>query len=159
VAELVEQREYAKQRMLEALAGESHFAPYELIFRHGFWFEPRIRPAEVPPGEKRFCFRNAFRLAATRPDLHYVEGYGVSTGGEGMPSRHAWCIDRVGRVFDPTWGDPERPLTVLALRGIVLPLDFVQPYVDHDYLHCGTLERLADNIDSVTDALGLPPIQ
>jgi hypothetical protein len=154
----VSQDETAKKRMLEAMAADEEFAPYRLLLLHGEWFEPRVRPSEIPAGEKHFCFRNAFRLASERPGLRYIEGFGVSVGFEGMPERHAWCADSQGRVFDPTptWADPHRPLTVLALRGISLPLDFVRPYVDHDHLHRGTLHHLTNEIKVVTDQLGLP---
>lgn len=131
--------------------------PYELILRHGEWFEPRARPDDVPVGERKYCFRNAFRLAVERPGLRYIEGFGVSPGWEGWPERHAWCADSEGRVFDPTptWADPGRPLPILVLRGIALPLEFVRPYVDRDEPHRGALNQLQSEFHLVTDALGL----
>jgi hypothetical protein len=147
--------------MLEAMAADPHSPSYALMIRHGEWFEPRVRPDGTPVGEKKSCFRNAFRLASERPDLRYVEGYGVSIDFEGMPERHAWCAGSDGRVIDPTptWADPDRPLQVVALRGIALPLDFVRPYVDHEHLHRGTLNQLRHDVDKITDALGLPSLR
>jgi hypothetical protein len=157
----VSRNDAAERRMRAAFEADSaHFAPYALLLRHGEFHEPRHRPADVAPGEKKYCYRNAFRLASERPELRYIEGYGVSAGFEGMPERHAWCVDRAGLVFDPTptWADPDLPLP-LALCGIALPLDFVEPYVDRAELHRGTLAALRDRIFLVTDALGVEPLR
>ena len=151
----------AQASLREALEDEADkCASYALLLRDGSFFEPRHRPDDVPAGQKRYCFRNAFRLASERPDLAYVEGYGVSSGFLSMPSRHAWCIDATGQVFDPTptWADPDRPLTVAALCGIAMPLDFVEPYVDREELHRGTFDQLGDDLRALTDVLGLGPI-
>jgi hypothetical protein len=150
----------AERRMRAAFeAAAAEFAPYELLLRHGSYYEPRRRPADVIPGERKYCYRNAFRLASECPELRYVEGYGVGAEFEGMPERHAWCVDRSGLVFDPTptWADAHLPLPV-ALCGIVLPLLFVEPYVDRAELHCGALEGLRDTPALITDALGVEPL-
>jgi hypothetical protein len=34
-----------------------------------------------------------------RPDLTYCEGIGSNF----IQTMHAWCVDRDGRVIDPTW--------------------------------------------------------
>jgi hypothetical protein len=151
----------AEAALKAALEAEAHkCASYALLLREGTFFEPRHRPASVPVGEKRYCFRNAYRLASERPDLAYVEGYGVSDGFESMPTRHAWCTDAACRVFDPTptWADPERPLMVSALCGIAMPLAFVGPYVDREELHCGTFDQIGDDLHLLTEALGLDPL-
>jgi hypothetical protein len=154
----MDQIEIAKRKMRETFEDDAEaFPPYKLLLAYGEDFEPRLRPDDIPVGEKKYCYRNAYRLACERPNLRYIEGFGVSRDFEGMPNRHAWCADSEGRVFDPTptWADPDRPLTVLALCGIGLPLDFVCSYVDREELHCGTLYELSDEIHLITDELGL----
>jgi len=154
----MDQIEITKRKMREAFEDDAEaFPPYKLLLAYGGYFEPRHRPEDIPIGEKHYCFRNALRLASERPDLRYIEGYGVSQEFEGMPERHAWCADSDGQVFDPTptWADPDRPLSVSLLWGISLPLDFVRPFVDRKQLHRGTLDRLRDEIDLITNKLGL----
>lgn len=146
----------AETALRRAFEAEADKCPaYALLARDGSFYEPRHRPPDLAPGRKRFCFRNAFRLAAERPELDYVEGYGVSHGFLSMPERHAWCVDAYGRVFDPTptWADPGRSLPA-ALCGLTMPLSFVAPYVDRDELHRGIFDQIGKEIDSLTDALG-----
>lgn len=71
---------------------------------HGAVFTSQPLPAEFERGPKKQCFMNAGRLALERDDLFYCEGVAHSV----IPVEHAWCIDREGRVIDPTWDEPER---------------------------------------------------
>ena len=46
------------------------------------------------------CFRNAFMLAV-RHNLTYVEGFATHL----IPVHHAWAVDTLGTVIDPTWDE------------------------------------------------------
>lgn len=50
-----------------------------------------------------FCYYNAFMLLHNK-NLRYCEGHLVR-GGSTVPVQiqHAWCVDKQGRVVDPTW--------------------------------------------------------
>jgi hypothetical protein len=56
-------------------------------------------PKGVRRGKPKHCYGNAFRLMLDRPDLTYCEGIGSNF----IQTMHAWCVDRDGRVIDPTW--------------------------------------------------------
>jgi hypothetical protein len=66
------------------------------------------------------CFKNAFRLAMQRPEFTYVEGYAMSV----VPMHHAWCVDRTGRVVDPTWRCNEH-VTHDIYWGVAFNFDYV----------------------------------
>lgn len=94
-------------RMIEMVGRHSNpeFAyscMYDLVHKEGEWFAPSKLPTRISPGEPRQCFANAARLALDHDDLTYVEGYGMV---EDIPMvmAHAWCVDRMGKVVDPTW--------------------------------------------------------
>jgi hypothetical protein len=109
-----------------ALAEESHYEPYRFVLEYGRDYTPAVLPAGLELGKKMCCFANAFKLASATGRLTYVEGYGTLVGSDTWLYRHAWCADSSGAVFDPTWGF--RGSEPLALRGIELPLDLVEPF-------------------------------
>lgn len=89
---------------LEATAKLNHW-PSEILLERGQPFEGHPLPARIRKGLKRQCYANAGRLVVDRPlELFYVEGYGMSPGLP--PLAHAWCVDKAGRVIDPTWDNP-----------------------------------------------------
>ena len=55
--------------------------------------------AETFRCEEQLCFENCQRIASRIPDLRYFEGL-VSCGE--VVSDHAWLVDEVGEVLDPT---------------------------------------------------------
>jgi len=61
-----------------------------------------VNGIKVKRGKIKECFKNAFYLADYNPDLTYVEGYAIFSG-IGLPVLHAWCVDKDGKVYDPTW--------------------------------------------------------
>jgi hypothetical protein len=142
---------------LEAsLRRERHDAVYALVLRHGRPYEPRLMPPGSKPGKRGCCYANAYQLAAQRPELRYVEGYSVHEDFPQMMNRHGWCIDADDRVVDPSWGF--EPTDVLALRGLVLPLQIAAPYaVDYS---SGTLEGMQEEgrLHELVAMLRLPPL-
>ena len=49
------------------------------------------------------CYANCIQLAFIRSEqLFYVEGYAIMAG-TGLVLDHAWCVDALGRIYDPTW--------------------------------------------------------
>ena len=80
-------------------------------------------------------------------------------GKQRCAQRHAWCVDRGGRVIDstPTWADPGRRLPN-AMIGIALPLELARPHVECEEPTRGALSALSGRLEVVTDALGLERI-
>jgi hypothetical protein len=62
----------------------------------------RRKVGAVPMGAEHECWTNAWELATSRRDLEYAEG--VALFADGTIHTHAWCVDRKGRVYDPTPG-------------------------------------------------------
>jgi hypothetical protein len=87
------------------------------ILEHGRAWEPAPLPPTIPMRAPQECFRNSAHLAATHPELRYVQGYGLPARGI-LPVPHAWVVDDQGRVIDTTWEDGE----TAAYYGMVVPI-------------------------------------
>ena len=72
----------------------------DFVLKNGQLFEPKMLPKKVRRGLMKECFRNA-ALLSMETSYQYVEGYALSI----IPTIHAWCTDKKGRVIDPTWED------------------------------------------------------
>jgi hypothetical protein len=132
------------QQLRDALQKEADvWEPYRLVLEKGVDFIPSVRPSDVEPGEKHFCFRNALRLALATSNLTYFEGVVIFRGFEGMLEHHAWCADESGRVVDPTptWADKQSQLP-LILRGVAIPVTLAIPYVEIETPSRGVLNAL-----------------
>lgn len=113
---------------------------YHFLLEHGRYFDPTPKPDDVPLGEFRACYRNAYRLAASRPGYRYVEGFGINPLEPDVLLRHAWCLDADGTVVDPTW-----PVEITGgLRGIAIPLDVARPHCESALLNGVLFERVND---------------
>src|SRR5579872_572248 len=88
-----------KKQLFDRCIPNSLVTPF--VERHGRFFQPQFLPRWIRRGRFGVCFANAFRLLM-RHDMIYVEGYAISTGSS-MGNLHAWCVDRDGNVYDPTW--------------------------------------------------------
>jgi hypothetical protein len=147
------------EHLCEALSEESHDPSYLLVLTYGLDYEPRIRPAQVDAMPKRYCFRNAYRLALARQDLSYVEGFALARGWRRFPNPHAWCVDGQGRVIDPTesWADSTQALPG-ALRGLAIPLQIAREHVETPEPGHGVLKAFRERISELTRALDLPNV-
>jgi len=73
-----------------------------LLLALGRSYQAQPLPRMFERGPARQCFANAGLLALGNPSLTYVEG--LADCGI-LPTAHAWCVDRAGRVIDPTWSN------------------------------------------------------
>lgn len=76
-------------------------SPAGLVLKHGCVMGPRTGEP-VPEGRIKECFANAQKMVLANFDLVYCEGW-ASTQEVFFPTLHAWCLDKSGRVVDPTW--------------------------------------------------------
>lgn len=90
---------------------------------HGRFFVP----APLPPGSPQLmhavlhqadCYMKSRLLAQDDQSLDYAEGWALAP--DGVPTRHAWCVDPEGRVVDAEWPTPE----ALTYFGVVVPRSF-----------------------------------
>lgn len=102
-----------------------------LILSYGrLWTAQRRPKPYTAKMAYKACFGNAMHLAASSWWLHderqltYVEGY---AWGKTIPVLHAWCVDREGRVIDPTW--KQEDVVEAAYFGIPFDWDWVREYI------------------------------
>lgn len=121
----------AEARVRRALEEEPHVDLNRFLLAYGEAFRPVHGPDDVDEAPKRWCYRNAYRLARQRPGLRYYEGVSLAPGWDGFPSNHAWCVDQAGAVLDPTatWADPGKELRDCYF-GVEIPLDLAAPHVE-----------------------------
>lgn len=119
--------------MLDRAAGGPVPSLYRYVLSQGETFTPAPLPAEFSRGPARQCFHNALTLCISRPDLRYVEGFGLPDWLP-MPIHHGWCVTGDGTVVDPTWENPEDR----QYHGVVIPLAEI---IERG--RCGILEELA----------------
>ena len=76
------------------------------ILAAGRHYDQRLQEHQYGRGEQGACYKNAFELALTHPELTYCEGRALSMGI--VPIEHAWCVTESGQVVDTTWSGGER---------------------------------------------------
>jgi hypothetical protein len=92
----------ARHRFGQKPASFRYVCIEEFLLQHGTFVIPQPLPAPLKAMPLGQCFINAQRLARRRKTLHYVEGIAEGV----LPMAHAWCVDRAGNVYDPTWRTP-----------------------------------------------------
>ena len=101
----------------------------EFIYKNGQSFKPGPLPKKVRRGPMKQCFRNA-ALLSMETSYYYAEGYTLSI----IPTIHAWCVSRKGKVVDPTWKDGKE------YYGIVIKKSYLYKYL-LKYKRYGLLEN------------------
>ncbi len=94
------------------------------------------RPQWLVPGEVKQCFRNATAFALVRDDVTYVEGFALDPALP-IPLEHAWLVDDIGRVIDPTWGDNIGHV----YYGVPFERNFVARMIELSGGQCGLLDH------------------
>ena len=74
----------------------------ELILKCGRQMNFAPLPEGIEPGLPKGCYYNCLQLLAEHPELIYCEGYALADGLV-LPVPHAWLINSVEEVIDPTW--------------------------------------------------------
>ncbi|MFE4517841.1 hypothetical protein ACFRMQ_27035 [Kitasatospora sp. NPDC056783] len=89
---------------LRARAARGRLTAEAVVLDQGRLQTPSPWPVGMPRrGNGGAGFPNAWRVARRSPGLAYTEGFAIEE--DGTVSRHAWCVDRHGHAFDPTWPD------------------------------------------------------
>jgi hypothetical protein len=86
---------------------------YDLLLKHGRFFEPTPRPKNYKSGDRNQCYGNSLDLVIAHDELSYCEGY-VVIGRIPVPMEHGWCMTEQGKVVDVTLKKPG-----LAYFGVV----------------------------------------
>ena len=74
----------------------------DFVLQNGRQYENVKIVPKIKRGEPGHCFMNAYNLAFNNHRrFTYVEGFAISI----IPIHHAWCVDKKGIVYDPTWYD------------------------------------------------------
>jgi DNA topoisomerase IB len=66
-------------------------------------------------GVPHLCYMNAAKMAQDNPSLKYAEGF---LSLHGVPIQHVWCVDKEGKVVDPTL-DKKAAKSVDAYHGVL----------------------------------------
>lgn len=95
-----------RQSMAQPRDGWRYTSVEQYVIENGRWWQNAPLPSTVQRGRKKECFFNAGNLALNSGRLHpklyrYIEGFAWMP--ESIPVMHAWCVDRKGKVIDPTW--------------------------------------------------------
>jgi hypothetical protein len=109
----------------------TRFSCYEeLVLELGRPMRSAPFPTRYRRGRPRYCYANTLALLSDQPGLRYVEGFAMpwQDGQAGEPTLHCWASNANGRVFDPTWPEPEHS----AYYGLVFNLADVARFVALD---------------------------
>ncbi|MES0881774.1 hypothetical protein [Roseibium sp. SCP14] len=127
--------EYLKDHVDALAAGEQVFGPNQALQKFGSQFHPKIdASSRLPRGRAKSCYANATAYALTHNDLFYSEGYALDPALP-LPFQHAWLVDEMGDVVDPTWKDAEQHVYF----GIAFKPDFLIEMLKHSENECGLL--------------------
>lgn len=121
---------------IDALAaGEQVFGPNRALLQFGSEFHPSLdASSRLPRGDAKACYANATAYALTHSNLFYSEGYALDPALP-IPIQHAWLVDEIGEVIDPTWKDAEQNVYF----GIAFRPDFLIEMQKYSEGECGLL--------------------
>ena len=134
-------KDYLEQMVSIRKTMYRHDYPYscfeEFVLKNGVEFYNVSDRKKIKLGKAKECFKNAFDLANTRVGLHYVEGF-ASTKALGLPFLHAWCVNKEGVVYDPTWPDGENYFGVIfSMEYVMKTIVRRKSYGVIDNMECG----------------------
>lgn len=91
-----------------------------LVLDYGKPFRDRILPSPFR-GESGLCYQNCFERLLLHGDYHYCEGYAIDDYLN-LAIAHAWLVNDMGEVIDPTWRDDSTGATYF---GVVFDGEYV----------------------------------
>jgi hypothetical protein len=94
---------------------------YDIVLKLGQLYPGRALPRRYVKRMPKACFYNARTLVRNSDTLRYCEGYAMADEFHFL-FEHAWAIDRMGRIVDPTLNGPEG----YNFFGIVLADEWLQ---------------------------------
>jgi hypothetical protein len=95
--------------MLAKFKGDHGMASIEdFVLRHGKEYKRVSKPDDLPYGEAKMCYMNAFGAAWDADKYTYCEGFVLCPGCIPFPIPHAWLIDKDGNAVDNTLRDGGR---------------------------------------------------
>jgi hypothetical protein len=127
-----------RQADLPERAGLRFSCYQELVLKLGRPYRAGLLPAGARRGRMGYCYANTLALISDRPHLRYVEGFAMPwvDGSAGAPAYHCWAATAGGRVWDPTWPEPEHS----AYFGVQFNLADVARFIALDEDTFGILE-------------------
>ncbi|MBO6894285.1 MAG: hypothetical protein JJ866_20245 [Roseibium sp.] len=107
--------------------GEQVFGPSRALQQFGSQYHPKNDASSLlRRGAAKSCYANATSYALRHNNLFYSEGYALDPALP-VPLQHAWLVDEVGEVIDPTWKDAEQHVYF----GITFKPDFLVELLNH----------------------------
>jgi hypothetical protein len=109
-----------RSKLAGSLAPGQYLGLEDFVLQNGKEFQLAPYTEDLPGEEtgKGECFKNAYQTFISAEKLRYVEGF-ASVASVRIPLLHAWCVDKNGKVFDPTWKDG------VWYFGVVFNLDYI----------------------------------
>ena len=107
----------------------NYYCLEDFVLKNGQLFESKMLPKKVKRGPMKECFKNA-ALLSMETSYYYVEGFAFGI----IPVIHGWCVNKKGRVIDPTWEDGKE------YYGIIIKRDYLFKYL-LKYKRYGLLEN------------------
>ena len=147
----------AQHYLKQAVMGRCDIIP-SFLHTYGRLFSAQPLPKGIRCGRPQVCFANSYRLLkrhGKRLGLAYAEGFAVSLIVR-HAALHAWCVDRDGNVFDPTWN------VGAAYLGVALKTEYVMGEIKRreksGNLYYGFLDDWRNKYPLITELVDHPEV-